>query len=235
MSRDVVLARHVSTYDQRVDDARGVLVVDDDRFTASLLSESLGAIGWPVIGPAFDSAEALALVDAGATPEAALLDLDLGSGPDGIDLAVALRQRLPNIGVVILTAYRSPRLFRPDAFHIPVGARLVSKADVRDVALLDAELRAAYTAPHAVNPGLFLPVVTDGGVKITDRQIALMRLVADGLSNAAIGQRLGIAETSVEKAVARLIRKLGLSGEDGVNPRVLLARAYDDIARPRSR
>lgn len=235
VSRDVVLARHATTYDRSVGDAGGVLVVDDDRFTASLLAESLAALGWPVIGPAFDAAGALALVDSGGVPKAALLDLDLGTGPDGIDLAVALRQRFPDIGVVLLTAYRTPRLFRADPYHVPVGVRLVSKADVRDVGLLDAELRAAVVAPHAVNPGLLSPATTADGVKLTDRQVAIMRLVADGLSNVAIAERLGIAEASVEKAVARLIRRLGLTGEVGVNPRVLLARAYDDLARPRSR
>lgn len=212
-----------------------MLVVDDDPFTASLLAESLAALGWPIIGPALDAGRALALVDAGGVPLAALLDLDLGTGPDGIDLAIALRERFPDLGVVLLTAYRTPRLFRPDRFAVPVGVRLVSKADVRNIALLDAELRAAMAAPHAINPGLMAPAVTAGGERLTDRQVAIMRLVADGLSNAAIADRLSIAEASVEKAVARLIRRLGLTAEAGANPRVLLARAYDEIARPRHR
>lgn len=211
-----------------------MLVVDDDSFTASLLARSLEAIGWPVVGPAFDAAGALALVEAGSAPTTALLDLDLGSGPDGIDLAVALRQRFSDIGIVLLTAYRTPRFFRADPYHVPVGVRLVSKADVRDVTLLDAELRAAVAAPHAVNPGLLSPAITADGVTLTDGQVVILRLVADGLSNGAIAERLGIAESSVEKAVARLIRRLGLTREAGVNPRVLLARAYDEIARPRS-
>ena len=195
-----------------------MLVVDDDRFTASLLAESLAAIGWPVVGPAFDVAGALALAEKQTELTAALLDLDLGPGPDGIDIAVALRARFPDVGIVLLTAYRTPRLFRPERYEVPTGVRLVSKADVRNVALLDAELKAA---------------VTVDGVTLTDRQVLIMRLVADGLSNAAIADRVGIAEASVEKAVARLIRRLGLSGERDVNPRVLLARTYDEMARPR--
>lgn len=242
MSRDVVLARHMRTYDSVVNDTQRVvrenpelLVVDDDHFTASLLAESLGAAGWTVIGPAGDATEALGLAGPLDQLSAALLDLELGIGPDGIDLAVSLRQRFPDIGIVLLTAYRSPRMFRSDPYHVPVGVRLVSKADVRDPALLDAELRAAILAPHAINPGLLSPVVTSDGVRLTDRQIAIMRLVADGLSNAAIAARLNIAEPSVEKAIARLIRRLGLSSESGANPRVVLAREYDKIARPRSR
>jgi DNA-binding NarL/FixJ family response regulator len=209
-----------------------VLVVDDDRFTASLLADALVGAGWPVLGPAHDVAGALALVEGVSSLEAALLDLDLGPGPDGIDIAVALRQRFPDIGLVVLTAYRTPRLFRPDRYEVPVGVRLVSKADVRDISLVDAELRAAIAAPHAINPGAMAPAVTLDGVELTDRQVVVMRLVADGLSNAAIAERVGIAEASVEKAVARLIRRLELPVEDGGNPRVLLARAYDRLARP---
>jgi DNA-binding NarL/FixJ family response regulator len=211
-----------------------VLVVDDDRFTASLLAEALTGAGWSVLGPAHDVAGALALVERETSLDAALLDLDLGPGPDGIDVAVALRQRFPAIGLVVLTAYRTPRLFRPDRYEVPVGVRLVSKADVRDIALIDAELRAAIVAPHAINPGAMTPAVTVDGVQLTDRQVLVMRLVADGLSNAAIADRVGIAEASVEKAVARLIRRLELSVEDSGNPRVLLARAYDRLARPQS-
>lgn len=210
-----------------------MLVVDDDRFTASLLAESLSAIGWPVVGPAFDVAGALDAVKEFSELDGALLDLDLGPGPDGIDLAVSLRERFPDIGIVLLTAYRTPRLFRPERYEVPTGVRLVSKADVRNVALLDAELRAAIAAPHAINPGALSPAVTLDGVQLTDRQVTIMRLVADGLSNAAIAERVGIAEASVEKAVSRLIVRLGLSTERDANPRVLLARTYDEMARPR--
>lgn len=210
-----------------------MLVVDDDRFTASLLVESLTAIGWSVVGPAFDAAGALELVESLPSLDAALLDLDLGSGPDGIHVAVSLRSRFPDVGLVLLTAYRTPRLFRPERYEVPTGVRLVSKADVRDVALLDAELKAAIAAPHAINPGAMSPAITVDGVQLTDRQVTIMRLVADGLSNAAIAERVGIAEGSVEKAVSRLIVRLGLSAERNGNPRVLLARTYEEMARPR--
>jgi len=210
-----------------------MLVVDDDRFTAALLCDALVGIGWEVTGPAANMAEALRLVDDCSGLDVALLDLDLGPGPDGIDLAIALRERFPNVALVLLTAYRTPRLFRPDRYAVPVGLRAVSKADVRDIALIDAELRAAAVAPHAINPTAMAPSSLLDGARLTDRQVLVMRLVADGLSNAAIAERLDIAEASVEKAVARLIRRLDLPVSPGSNPRVLLARAYDRLARSR--
>jgi len=134
--------------------------------------------------------------------------------------------------LVLLTAYRTPRLFRPGRYRIPIGLRMVSKSDVRAIAHIEAELRVAIAAPNAVNPDVMSAATTRAGVPLTDRQVLIMRLVADGLSNAAIAERLNIAETSVEKAVTRLIRRLGLEREAGVNPRVLLARTYEALARP---
>lgn len=225
----------MGAYTSSVGEALSVLVVDDDPFTSSLLATGLSSLGWTVMGPASDAAGALALVDAANPPTAAVLDLDLGPGPDGIDLADALRERSPHVGVVLLTAYRTPRLYRPARYRVPLGLRVVSKADVRSLQHIDAELRAAIAAPHVVNPDVLAPAVTAEGVVLTDRQVQIMQLVADGMSNAAIAQRLDIAEASVEKAIARLIRRLGLAGEAAVNPRVVLARAYEDIARPRPR
>ena len=229
---DVVLAPQPETYDSDMGDTSRVLVVDDDPFTASLIADGLAGLGWSVMGPANDVASAMLLVEC-AEPVAAIIDLDLGPGPDGIDLADALRERFPRLGLVILTAYRTPRLFRPERYRAPLGIRVVSKTDVRSVSHLDAELRVAIAAPEAINPEVMAPVVTDSGVELTDHQVAVLRLVADGLSNSAIAVRLGIAEPSVEKAVARLIRRLDLVVEPGANPRVLLARAYESIARPR--
>ena len=206
-----------------------VLIVEDDGFTAALLARSLESSGWSVLGPAADAEGALALMSNGVQPDVALLDLDLGDGPDGLELGVQLRAHAPDLGIVLLTAYRSPRLLRPDRYEVPVGVRVVAKADVRDIAMLDPELRAALVSPHRVNSGAMSRVVAPNGVPLTDRQLLLMRLVADGLSNAAISDRLGIAESSVEKAITRLIRRLGLAGRGGINPRVALARMIDDL------
>ena len=233
LSGCVRLAGHQWVYDPAVDDALRVLVVEDDTFTASLLTRTLSGNGWHVIGPACDSAGALHLVDDGSRPDVALLDLDLGAGPDGLELAVALRDRLTDIGVVLLTSYPTPRLFRPDRYEVPVGVRVLAKSDITDVSLLDGELRAAIISPRTVNSGAMSPVRALNGAVLTDRQVVLMRLVADGLSNSAIADRLDIAESSVEKAISRLIKRLDLNQGDEVNPRVMLARAVDILTRRR--
>lgn len=211
--------------------ARRVLVVDDDLFTATLLADALRGLGWRVDGPLGDSTLALSAVDEAGVPDAALLDLDLGDGDDGIDLAVALRARRPDIGLVLLTAYRAPRLFRPSRFQVPVGLRVLNKAAVRSIDVVDAELRAAIDAPDEVNAAALSPATTSDGTQLTDGQVLLMQYVAEGCSNIEIARRLDMGERAVEKAIARLLRRLDIRASNEVNARVMIARSFHRLGR----
>jgi len=64
------------------------------------------------------------------------------------------------------------------------------------------------------------------GVKISDPQIDVMRLVAAGHSNAEIARRRSLTVPAVEKAIARLIRQLDLQAAPETNQRVAIAQAY---------
>jgi DNA-binding CsgD family transcriptional regulator len=64
------------------------------------------------------------------------------------------------------------------------------------------------------------------GVKISDPQIDVMRLVAAGHSNAEIARRRSLTVPAVEKAIARLIRQLDLQAAPETNQRVAIAHAY---------
>lgn len=219
------------SYASAVDERGRLVVVDDDGFTATLLADALRGFGWAVDGPFRDAREAVAWVDQHGAPDAALLDLDLGEGDDGIDLAVTLRARNRSVGIVVLTAYRMPRLFRPGRFEVPLGIRVLNKAAVDTIDLVDAELRAAMSDPDAVNADVLAPATTPDGLVLTDGQVLLMQFVAEGFSNAEIARRLDMGTRSVEKAIARLLRRLDIQATSDVNARVLIARAFQRLGR----
>ena len=75
--------------------ARGmrVLIVEDEALIAWMLADSLEAAGHEVVGPAATMAEALALCEGAAPPDLAVLDIDLGDGSSGVDVARALLER----------------------------------------------------------------------------------------------------------------------------------------------
>ena len=201
-----------------------VLVVDDDPFTRSVLGPALTTRGWVVSLCASASA---AMSEVAQRPvDAALVDLDLGPGPDGVDLAVALRRQFPLLPIVLLTSYQSPQLLDIGHDTLPLGVRYVVKGSVEHLDDLDAELRTALRHPLDVTTAARPTVRAAGGQRLSDRQLDVMRLVAAGHGNAEIAADLGMGETAVEKAVARLIRQLGLDKDPRRNKRVLVAEAY---------
>lgn len=207
-----------------------VLIVEDDGFTRMLLRGQLEQLGHSVVADSGSAADAL---DAAREhhPDLALLDLDLGRGPTGIDLAHALRDLLPAIGIVLLTSYADTRLIG-DQRELPVGSIALVKRMLEDPEQLASALRLAHESPRITDTRL-----TPSGIpRLSDGQTEILRLVANGFSNAEIARRRHLSESAVIKALGRLVDQLGLDPGPGDNQRVLLTQAYFRLtgtARPR--
>lgn len=199
-------------------DRGGVLVVDDDSFTRALVSSLVESLGHrvcacvPTVVEAMDAARMRA-------PDAALVDLDLGEGPTGIDLAHGLRKMLPRIALVMLSSYGSPA-WMGQRRQPPAGTRYVVKGSVGDSRIVADALADALRDPLS-------PVTVEAAPSIlTDGQWEVLRLVAAGYSNAEIAQRRTLTEEAVNKAVSRLLKQLSLDPGPGNNARALLTQAY---------
>ncbi|MGI9187666.1 MAG: response regulator, partial [Gaiellales bacterium] len=108
-----------------------VLVVEDNAFTRTTLCGALRDAGVDVVGDTGSAADAIRLART-LLPEAALLDLDLGDGPNGADVAVELRTLAPDIGIVILTSYEDPRLTGRNLDHLPSNLVYLVKGNLDD-------------------------------------------------------------------------------------------------------
>ena len=201
--------------------SRRVLLVDDDDFTRMTLRAVLASLDYDVIG---DAATVIAAMDLarGHRPELAVIDLDLGEGPTGIDLTHGLRTLLPGIGLVMLSSYADPRLIGRRTRPLPGGTQYLSKQSVGDASILDEALRRSLDRDDAAPPA--------DGTALTDAQIEMMRLIAAGYSNAEIAKRMWITEDGVNRAVTRLVKQLGLQVSKEHNTRVLISRAYAGLA-----
>lgn len=196
-----------------------VLVVEDDAFTRSALAAALRAHGMDVVIEAATAASAVyGFQTAGG--DVAVIDLDLGPGPTGIDVALALREHDPSVGIVLLTTFDDPRLLAPDVPALPVGSVYLRKRQVASI----AEVR------EAIERGIRYPGSNHGQAgprshNLTDAQFDLLRDIARGLTNAQIAEDAGQTVSAIEKSIRRLSLALGISGTDG-NPRALLINAY---------
>lgn len=203
-----------------------LLIVDDDPFTQTVLVSTVQMLSFDIVGTAGTAPEAMHIA-ATTRPDIALVDLDLGAGPTGIDVARALRKPLPDIALVMLSTYAHPRLIGHNQAPLPVGTIYVVKSSVTGAHVLaDALTQAldwkavqARTRPEQPEPTASLAA-------LTDLQVDLLRQCAAGYSNAEIARRRSITEASVEKSVHRLMRDLGIQPSKDHNPRVVLAQIY---------
>ncbi len=203
-----------------------VIVVEDDGFTRMLLCSQIRELGYEVVGDAESVSIGLAVARR-EQPDVAVIDLDLGRGPTGMDLAHALRRLAPDVGILMLSTYLDSRLIG-DERDLPGGAVYLVKRAVQDPAILDAGIKLARDRQHAAASGLLAKQVRLP--RISGSQLEILRLVAEGHSNAEISRRRHLTEPSVGKAVARLVSQLGITKSTTDNQRVLIAQAYFRLA-----
>lgn len=210
-----------------------IAVVEDDAFTRLTLAAALRAQGVDVLLETDSASEALRVIPT-LRLHAVFLDLHLGAGPTGIDLALSLRRIQPRIGIVLLTSFDDPRLLSTTLPDAPAGTQYVTKRAVDTIDVLIAALRDAV---RATDPALGAPttVLADdapsaaaptGVGTLSDTQIETLRLVARGLSNTAIATQRGVSESAIEATIARLARHLGVAADTALNQRVHLAQVY---------
>lgn len=201
-----------------------LLVVDDDAFALTTLCAALQYMRMDVVGRATTAREALVLQES-TLPQVALLDLDLGPGPTGIDLAHALRLAQPDLGIVLLSTYRDPRLVAPGSVAPPRGTGYLAKGDVTDLESLRELITSVVREPHRDRR-----LMNDALPELSDLQLQVLRSLAAGLSTQAIAAERGVSASAVEQTITRLYDAFDMPRDPEHNQRVRLARAYLELA-----
>jgi len=198
--------------------AARVLLVENDALLLSAMRSALITHGLDVVGTATSAAGVVSMARE-HQPHVALLDLDLGDGPTGLDIAVALRNEDPHIGLVLLTRYRDPRLMGSDLPDQPQGLIHLAKGDLADAGLVARAVLSAARTPGQKR-------ARSGGSDVPSAYVEVMRMVAEGLSNAEIARRRGVTVKAVDKTVGKLYERFDIPADDSVNRRASLVRTY---------
>ncbi|MEZ0396296.1 MAG: response regulator transcription factor [Anaerolineales bacterium] len=169
-----------------------------------------------VVGAASDGAEALEMV-ASRQPDLVLMDLKM-PGMNGIEATRQIRARHPQVKVLVLTTYDDDEwLF--DALR--AGAHGYLLKDTRREDIVRA-IRGTITGQTFLDPGVAGKVLAQAagrGIrpetllteKLTEREVDVLRLIARGLTNADIAERLALSEGTVRNHVSAILSKLGVS------------------------
>ena len=198
-----------------------VVVVEDDAFTRTMLVSTLSQAGLSVILETGSAAEAVQKAP-NLKPAVAVLDLHLGIGPTGIDVAHALRRNDPAIGIIFLTSYSDPRLLDANLPPMPGNSQYLTKESV-----IQLEVLLQAISNSLVNKSAKTKFKTTSNMNtLTDIQIEVLRLLANGMSNSEIAKRRVVSEKSVEVTIARIAKTLNLAKDSSRNQRVHMAKAY---------
>lgn len=191
-----------------------VFLVDDHEIVRRGLADLLASDGsHTVVGEASTVREALARIPA-VRPDVAVVDVRLPDG-SGIDLVRTLREQLPDLPCLVLTSYSDDEALL-DAITAGAqgyvlkqirGTELVSA--IRTVASGGSLLDSASTARvlQRIRRGQEAPPAPTG---LTGQEEAVLELLAEGLTNKQIAERMFLAEKTVRNHVTGILAKLGV-------------------------
>lgn len=205
---------------------RSLLVVEDDRLLRELIVTALQARGFEVL--AASTAVDAARMFRAADPDGVVMDIELGPGPNGFDLAEAFLTAETGVAIVFLTNLPDPRFAGRTAADLPPGIAYIRKGAVRDVDVLvravDGAMRGAVdrSMRHDRDPARPL-------ASLTRTQVHVLRLVALGRTNQQIADAQGITVRAVERTLARAFTALGVECGLPANRRVEAARRFIDM------
>lgn len=209
------------------------MLADDDILLREGLASLLDRFGLDVVGQAGDSAELLELVSR-HRPQLALVDIRMppGHATEGLEAARAIKRDFPETAVVVLSAHVE---IEHALDLLASGGRTgyLLKSRVTDVAEFIETLLRVERGGSAVDPALVQGLVAarradDPLAGLTDREREVLGLMAEGRSNAGIGQALHVTQGTVEKHVRGIMIKLRLHDSAEVHRRVLAVLAFLD-------
>lgn len=203
-------------------DARRLLVVEDEALTASLLATALGSAGFEVTtaGDVLQARSAIRSFD----PDVVLLDISLGDGPSGLDLAHSLHLQRPDIAILILTRYPDPRVAGVPVEELPPQCGFLRKDLVADTDYLLEAINAVLAdrekdVRHDKDPSRPL-------AQLSQKHIEVLRLMASGYTNEFIARAKSASPSTVERWTVEIYRALGIPMKGDLNPRVEAIRQF---------
>lgn len=201
---------------------RTVLVVENEDFLRSLIAQSLEAQGF-VVETAPNALQAKKIISK-VDPDVAVLDIDLGEGPTGLDFAAQLAITSPEVGIVFLTDLPDSRFAR-DEQEVKENQAYLNKR----------LLQSPEALSDAINAVLYEEGVTDFRhdlnedrplTQLTRVQLEILKLIAEGKTNQQIADARDRSIGATESAITRTLESLGINRDSDVNVRVEAVRAY---------
>ena len=210
---------------------RTVVIADDDLLLREGLASLLTQAGYSVVGQAGDAAVLLSLVRE-HRPELAIVDIRMppDQGTEGLRAAQALREEMPEIAILVLSAYVE---VKHATTLLASGQRTgyLLKSRIANIDEFLESIDRLSRGGSVVDPSLVVELlaartVDDPLDSLTRREREVLALMAEGRTNAGIARRLWVTDGTVEKHVHSIFVKLRLPETDDDHRRILAVVAF---------
>lgn len=204
---------------------RNLLLVEDEPLVASLLGEFLEGAGFRVL-VAHNAIEATKLASK-FDPDIAVLDINLGQGASGVELAYILDKTYPGIALILLTKHPDLRTAGFNETDVPPGCGFIRKDLISDrdsvVEAIEKVVANKSKVRQDIDPGRPLS-------KLTSSQVDVLRLVSQGYTNSVIAVQRNTTVRAVESMLTAVYTNLNIDVEGELNPRVEAVRQFISAA-----
>ncbi len=212
--------------------AMRVVLADDSVLLREGVARLLAESGFDVVAQSGTADDALRHV-AMHKPDVAILDIRMPPThtDEGLRAAQSIRERFPNVGVLVLSQYVEAGYAMELLAESAEGVGYLLKDRVSDVDEFASAVRRVAEGGSALDPAVVSQLVgrrrqADPLEDLSPREREVLELMAEGRSNQAISERLFITPRAVEKHVTSIFTKLRLAASSDDHRRVLAVLTY---------
>lgn len=206
-----------------------VMIVEDEGLFRDMLKICLTGVPnlevVDAVGDGNTAIEAAARLD----PDVILMDIELGSEPNGIAAGRIIKSERPETGIVILSSHRERQYLNLIAAEDSAGWSYLLKQSVSDSGSLARAIEGAASGLVVMDPTVVNSMKPRKGsltAGLTPRQQEVLNMMAQGYNNAAIAEKLVLGTKSVENYINAIYQELTLSHNGPLHPRVQAVLSY---------
>ncbi len=208
------------------------MIADDSVLLREGIARLLEEAGFEVVAQAGD-AEDLVRKASAHKPDVAIIDVRMPPThtDDGLRAALRIRSEHPAIGLLVLSQYVEEEYARELLAESAEGIGYLLKDRVAEVDRFVEAVARVGSGGSALDPGVVSQLLgrqreEDPLHELTGREREVLQLMAEGLSNHAVAERLVVTERAIEKHVTNIFSKLALTVAPDSHRRVLAVLAY---------
>jgi DNA-binding NarL/FixJ family response regulator len=213
-----------------------IAAADDSPLIRAGIATLLTKIGHEIIGK-YSSADELLDQINNDLPDVVLLDIRMGPTytDEGIRAAEQLRDRRPDVGVLIISQYAEAGFVMRVLKNGASGVGYLLKDRILDIETLNDAIMRIAAGDCVIDPSLVELLMENRSssldlTALTDREQVVVRYMAEGYSNNGIARKLNLRPKTVEVHLANIFTKLGISSGHDVNRRVLAVLTWLRVA-----